>query len=231
MAFELREVEELAESLGGLNAAKRELTRRGVPIWEGLYNHGAFEAFNKEPNRTNIRARDKKFSTLSETDGVGTLKSIMDSLKLDIVLHQYNGTNWLLLRNENKKRKMVKVYSTQWHSANNRASFLVSGFLGPENPPYFVFVCYANSSAWVLTLEKLVQMHSKVFNRKGIYVQDSIVKPVDTDPEGIKTSYSIPKKYRHVYAKSEENVTTGHLYIHFDPKDDFRLLSASQLGL
>lgn len=228
MPFELREVEDLAETLGSDAIAHKELKRRGIPVWDGLYNHGAFVAFDHEPRRTNIASKNKAYWTMAETDGLGSIKAILDKLDLDIALHQYHRTNWITARNSVGKRTQLKVYVTQKYlNRNERAAFTLSGFLKPSAPDYFMCVCFQGSRAWVVSKKRLKGLHSKVFDKHGEFIVQSIKKgPKDA----IETTYSIPLHYRKRFTPGAGD-KDGHIHITFDSNDDFRLLMAKQIGL
>lgn len=232
MSFELRDIAELAEELGGLTAAKAELKRRGIELWDGFYNHGAYQSVLVEPKATNITAKQKQYWTLSEIDGIGAIKQLSDSLGLDIVLHQFHQTNWVMLRNARGQRQQVKVYSTQrYMNRHGRAQFTVAGFLTGQAPGYYMFMCYEGPRAWVVTRKQLIGLHKECFSKTGKDIRHSIVKPTKDDPEGIRTSFSIPRHHRLKREARNEDQIKGHLSITFDPEDEFRLIKATQLGL
>jgi hypothetical protein len=232
VAFQLREVKDLAEELGSLAEARAKLKLRGIEIWDGYYNHGAYLAVDSEPDTTNIRKSIKKYWTLAPTDGVGAIKHLIDAIGLDITLHQWHQTNWVMVRNERGQRQQVKVYSTQrYTNRHGRANFGVSGFLTPQAPAYYMFVCYEGPRAWVVPRKQLIGLHKQCFNRRGKDLRHHITKPTKDDPEGIKTSIWIPKHRRENPQARTDDAIKGHLLITFDPDDDFRLMKAGQLGL
>jgi hypothetical protein len=231
MPFELRNLEDLAEELGGMAAAKKELRSRGVQVWEGCYNHGAYKAYEVEPKRSNIGRSKTAFSTLAESDGLGAIKHLMDALNLDIVLHQYHRTNWVTLRNAENKRTSVKVYVTQrYANQNGRANFSPSGFLSPYASGHYMFVCFEGPRAWVASRRDLIKMHRQVYDLKKERKDPCVEKvlPLGENPEGIRTRFMIPYKRRHL---SEKDNKDGYIAITFDSNDEYRLLKASQLGL
>lgn len=231
MPFEMRAVDELAEQLGGVAAAKRELKKRGVLIWEDMYNHGAYQAYESEPKRTNLNANKKEFSTLAETDGFGAMKGLLDKIGLDITLHQYHRTNWLMLRNSQGARQNVKVYVTQrFTNRHGRATFTASGFLTPQAPNYYMFVCFEGPRAWVISRRKLSFWYNKVFRKNGKHEKQEIVKALGEDPEGICTTFNIPQ-FDKRFVDGATILARGRVQATFDPKDEFRLLRAAQLGL
>jgi hypothetical protein len=229
--FEMRAVDELAELLGGVAAAKKELKKRGVQVWEGMYNHGAYTAFEAEPKRSNLNGPKKELSTLAETDGLGAMKSLLDSIGLDITLHQYHRTNWLMLRNAEGSREHVKVYVTQrFANRHGRASFVASGFLTPQASAHYMFVCFEGPRAWVMSRRKLTYWYNKVFRKNGKHEKQEHIKPLGKDPEGIQTTFNIPL-FDKRFVDGATILAKGRLQVTFDPKDEFRLLKASQLGL
>lgn len=231
MSFELRSVDELAELLGGMAVAKRELKKRGVPLWEGMYNHGAYTAFEAEPKRSNLQEETKRFSTLAETDGFGAMKNLLDRIGLDITLHQYHRTNWLMLRNMEGARQHVKVYVTQrFANRHGRASFVASGFMTPQAPAHYMFVCFEGPRAWVMSRRKLTHWYNKVFRKNGKHERQEIVKPVSDDPEGIRTTFNIPL-FDKRFGDGATILAKGRMQVTFDPKDEFRLMKPSQIGL
>lgn len=208
--FELRRVVQLAEEVGGMTAAKRMLAEAGVPIMDGLYNHGALEAVKLEPATTNIGSANKAMWTLAENDGLGAVKRLMDRLDLDITHHQYHHTNWIVLRNAEGRRQQVKMYCSARSTRRNGAVYFgVSGFLG-EGPPLYLFMCYQGPMAWVMTRRDLMSLHRKCWENNGIL------------PDG-GAGFSIPP--------SEYELGRGYLSCRFLPDDPYRLLNRGQLGL
>lgn len=231
-AFELRDIKDLAEELGSEPKARAELRRRGIDLFNGMYNHGAFSAVDLEPKRSNIKSKDKSQSTLAECNGVGAVKYICDKIGLDLTLHEDRQANWYMVRNGKGLHRYFKCYSAQRYANRaERAQFQTSGFLTADAPQYYMFVCYQGPRAWVATRKQLIGLHKRCWNAVGKEVREDIIKPTKDDPEGIRTSLRIPKQHRFTKADRDEDKIKGHLSVTFDPQDEFRFLKASQLGL
>jgi hypothetical protein len=223
MAFQLRDVKELAEEVGGSAKAKALLSKAGLHVMDGFYNHGAFEAITHyEPTESNIgrSATSSALWTISPHDGIGAIKSLIDKLNLDITHHQYHQTNYVVLRNKRKQRLQVKIYSTAYYcSRHERARFSVSGFTTNMAPPVYMFACFQGPVAWVVTRKQLASIHNKCWKSK-----DSSIEIEHTvGDRSIVTTFRIPK--------GRKKKGRGYLTCTFHPQDSYRLLRAKQFNL
>ena len=161
----LRNITELETEIGR-QKAKSLLKQAGVEIDRDMYDHSALASFMNEPNVSNIGKDKKNLFTLSDTDGLGALKSMLDKVDLDIVRHEYVGQNYITVRNAAGKRQRCKLYTTS--SEGERFIFAISGFEKETAPKYYMLAALKGGLVWVLKREDLRKI-MKAVRETGFY--------------------------------------------------------------
>lgn len=211
MTFKPRHLDDLAEEVGGVSKAKALLKTADAVLVGSWYDHGALEAMFAEPKRSNIDKKEKCFSTIAETDGIGAIKKLLDVVSLDITRHVYRGSNSMVLRNASGKRRHVKVLTASRYTIGaKRAQFSVGNVFGDSGSQYYLFVCFDGPVAWVLRKSAVQQILQKMRD-EGLTSMDS--------------SFYLPK------CKENEPGGTGRLLCRLNPDSPHVLSWKAQLGL
>ena len=208
MPFSLRTVDDLAEAQSiSVADTKKYLAKRQVPIIGGYFDQGALDAVESEPKGTNIGKAAKNLFTLAGTDGVGAMKHTLDKVDLDIVRHLTRRGNLLTLRNKDKHRRQVKVYTTQRSTGSwSCSTFSMRGFLKTDGsqPDYYMFICFQGPVAYALSRKQLVALYRKVKKSAAASDMCRIPKALKDHPNGALSLYLSPDQESYLLTSSKQ---------------------------
>lgn len=191
MAFRLKSIEVHAEDTGAtVKEARLALEKAGVSHVGGYFDEGALLAISAEPTLTNIATTKKNLWTIADTDGIGAIKHVADKVNLDIVRHMTRHSQFVTFRNARGFRKQVKVYTTQRARGDLfSARFSLRGFLRPDVPTHYLFMCYQGPLGWVLSHKQLIALHTKVTRKPDSSEIAHVSRALRSHPSGAITLF------------------------------------------
>lgn len=177
MRIRLRRVANLAKEVNkSVEETTKILSARGIVVIDGFYDRGLFEALFNEPA---LLTKKRIEWGISHRLGIGAVKYLLDPLGIRIVVHDCRGSQWLMLRSENKN------VLTRWQYANGYTSgpwcvFSVRNFLQEGAAPYYLFTVFDGPHAWAISTKTLVAAWDALKQGRG-------------SKAGIEDHFSIPE--------------------------------------
>lgn len=210
-ATRLININELAKQVGSRKQAMSLLRKSGIPVLDGFYDDKLLTAVASADTK---HPSHKQNWGLSPLMGLGAVKSVLDSVKADILVHEQMGqTQHLVLtagRGNTKRR--LKLHRRSRQEGHLGTHFQVRNFFRDDCPTRFLMVNSDEQTAWVITRVQLRNKFVRAQRMPYYYENDD--------------AFCIP--YRSDSSKQNPH---GILNLNLTEKSPYLLKNRKQLGL
>lgn len=204
-------VKELAQQVGSRKQAMSVLKRAGIPVLEGFYDDKLLSAVMAADTKHPSHKQDWGISPLM---GLGAIKSTLDKVKVDILVHEQTGQSQHLVLTAGRgvTKRRVKLHRRAAKDGQTGTHFQVRNFFRDDSPTRFLMVNSDEQAAWVVSR---VQLRNKFVRAQKMpyYYEDN-------------DAFCIP--YR---SDSSQQTPYGILNLNLTDDSPFRLKNRKQLGL